>query len=82
MRKRDRIIASVNSRIRNSSHKYGIEIPPSIKHAEDIDHRNKNTFRKDAIKLEMSNGGVAFKILERGEPPPSRIHQVKRTHFL
>ena len=64
MRKRDRIIASVNSRIRNSSHKYGIEIPTSIKHTEEIDHRNKNTFWQDAIKLEMSNVGVAFNILE------------------
>ena len=50
--------------------KYGIEIPTSIKHAEEIDHRNKNTFWQDAIKLEMSNVGVAFKILERGESPP------------
>ena len=49
--KRDRIIASVNSRVRTSSHKYGIEIPTLIKHAEDIDHRNKNTFWQDAIKL-------------------------------
>ena len=38
LRKRDRIIASVNSHVRKSSHKYGIEIPMSIKHAEDIDH--------------------------------------------
>ena len=51
LRKRDRIIASVNSRIRKSSHKYGIEIPMSIKHAKKIYHRNKNTFWQDAIKL-------------------------------
>ena len=68
--KRDRILASVDSRVRKSSHKYGIEIPTSIKHAEEIDHRNKNTFWQDAIKLEMSNVGVAFKILETGESPP------------
>ena len=68
--KRDRIIASVNSCVRKSSHKYGIEIPTSIKHAEHIDHRKKNTFSQDAIKLEMSNVGVEFKILETGESPP------------
>ena len=51
LQKRDRIIASVNSHVRKSSHKYGIEIPTSIKHAEDIYHRNKNTFWQDAIKL-------------------------------
>ena len=44
LRKRDRIISSVNSRVRRSTHKYGIEIPASINHAEEIDHRNKNTF--------------------------------------
>ena len=70
LRKRDRIISSVNSRVRKSSHKYGIEIPISIKHAEEIDHRNKNTFWQYAIKLEISNVGVAFKILETGESPP------------
>ena len=70
LRKRDRIIFSVNSRFRKSSHKYRIEIPTSIKHAEEIDHRNKNTFWQDAIKLEMSNVGVAFNILEKGESPP------------
>ena len=70
LQKRDRIIASINSRVCKSSHKYGIEIPTSIKHAEDIYHRNKNTFWQDAIKLEMSNVCVAFKILETGGSPP------------
>ena len=69
LRKRDSIIASVNSRVRKSSRKYGIEIPTSIKHGEEIDHRNKNTFWQDAIKLEMSNVGVAFKILDTGDSP-------------
>ena len=41
-----------------------------IKHAEEIDHRNNNTFCQDTIKLEMSNVVVAFKILETGESPP------------
>ena len=81
LRKRDRIIYSVNSRVCKSSHKYRIEIPTLIKHAEEIDHRNKNTFWKDAIKLEMSNVGVAFKILETGGPS-SVIPQVKQTHCL
>ena len=70
LRNRDRIIASVNFRTRKATHKYGIEIPTSIKHAEEIDRRNKNTFWKYAINLEMSNIGVAFKILDTGETPP------------
>ena len=70
LRKRDRIIAGVNSRVRKSTHKYGIEIPTSVKHAEEIDRKNKNTLWMDAIRLEMANVGVAFKILETGENPP------------
>ena len=70
LRKRDTIIASVNSRMRKATHKYGIEIPTSVKHAEEIDKKNGNTLWQDAIRLEMSNIGVAFDILERGENPP------------
>ena len=70
LRKRDRIIASVNFRTRKETHKYGIEIPTSINHAEEIDRRNKNTFWKYAINLEMSNIGVAIKILDTGYTPP------------
>ena len=44
LRKRDRIISSVNFRTRKAIHKYGIEIPTSIKHTEEIDRRNNNTF--------------------------------------
>ena len=70
LRKRARIIAGVNYHVRKSSHKYGIEIPTSVKHAEETDRGNKNTLWMDAIRLEMANIGVAFKILEPGEKPP------------
>ena len=42
LKKRDRIIASVRSRIARTTHKYGIKIPTSWKHAKDIDAQNKN----------------------------------------
>ena len=66
LRKRDRIIAAVNSIVRKSTHKYGIEIPTSVEHTEEIDKRDHNNFWQDAINLEISNIGIAFKILERG----------------
>ena len=44
LQKRDIIIAAVNSRVRKATHKYGIEIPNSVDHAEDIEKRNQNTF--------------------------------------
>ena len=39
-RKQDRIIAAVNTRVTKTSHKYGVEVPHSLKHAFDIDERN------------------------------------------
>ena len=42
LKKRDTIIASVRSRIARTTHKYGIEIPTSWKHAKEIDARNTN----------------------------------------
>ena len=70
LKKRDRIIAAVNSRVRKSTHKYGIEIPNSVQDAIRIDRDNKDTFWQDAINKEMRNVGIAFKILENSEHVP------------
>ena len=70
LKKREAIISQVTSRIRKTSHKYGIEVPTSLKHAAEIDSRNKNTFWRDAIAMEMSSIGVAFDILETGQVAP------------
>ena len=53
-----------------SSHKYGIEVPISTKYALEIDRHNGNLLWQDALKLEMTNVGVAFKILEHHEHVP------------
>ena len=70
LRKRDRIIAAVQHRVRKSTHKYGIEVPISVEHALAIDKRNGNTFWRDAIRKEMANVGIAFQILEEHESLP------------
>ena len=70
MRKRDIILSAVKSRLRKTTHKYGIEIPTSIAHSEKIDEKNKNLFWRDAIALEMQNNGVAFNIQELGTKAP------------
>ena len=64
MKKRDHIIASVKMRMKNITHKYGIEVPTSIEHAKKLDKQNNNTLWMDALKKEMANVGVAFEILE------------------
>jgi hypothetical protein len=44
LRKRDRIISAVKSRVTRITHKYGVEIPRSINEAFKIDERNGDTF--------------------------------------
>ena len=63
-----------------ATHKYGIYIPTSVDHAEEIDKRNQNTFWQDAINLEMSNIGIAFKVLDQGETPPPGHNNSKWTY--
>ena len=70
LKKRDRTISAVNSRVRRASHKYGIEIPTSVTHAYEIEKWNGNTFWSDAISKVMGNLIVAFDILPDGEPLP------------
>ena len=70
LRKRDRIIAGINSCVRKLSYKCGIQIPTSVKNAEEIDRNNSNTLWMDAARLEMATVSVAFKILEPGENSP------------
>ena len=70
LRRRSRIISAVNSRVKRVSHKYGLELPTSVKHAHAIDEKNKNTYWRDAINKEMGNLIVAFDILEDDEKLP------------
>ena len=70
LRKHDRIVAAVNSRVRTMSHKYGVEIPNSIAEAFKIDKKNNNTHWQDAVNREMENLKVAFDILPEGQHPP------------
>ncbi len=46
------------------THKFGIEIPKSVKDAIRIDKDNGNTLWQDAIALEMKNVRMAFEVFE------------------
>ena len=70
LRKRDVIISKVKSRIRKTTHKYGIEMATCVGHAYEINKGNGNTLWCDAIKKEMTNVGIAFEVLEEGEKAP------------
>jgi hypothetical protein len=71
LRKRDVIISSVQTRARKTTNKYDVEIPQNIRHAYAIDKKHGNDVWSCALKKEMSNVGIAFKILDidRDVPP-------------
>ena len=70
LKKRNAIISKVRTRVRKATHKYGIEVPRSVRQAFEIDERDGTTIWKDAIQKEMKNVGVAFQILETDEKVP------------
>jgi hypothetical protein len=56
LKKRDRIISLVHKwtpRYLKQTHKFGIEVPKTVKEALDLDHKNGNTLWADAIAKEM-----------------------------
>ena len=73
LRKRDIIISAINTCIRKTTHKYGIEIPRSVKHASEMNQKNGNNFWVKSIKKEMTNVGIAFEILDEDKSAPVRL---------
>ena len=53
LKKRNMIISAAKARVPKMTHKYGIEVPTSVTHAQEIDKRNKTTHWMDALRLEM-----------------------------
>jgi hypothetical protein len=76
LRKRDVILSKIKTRIRRTTHKYGIEIPTSVSHAMEIDRKNGTTFWRDALAKEMTELGVAVELLEDGMKAPAGWHLV------
>ena len=70
LKKRDVILSTVKSRIRRTTHKYGIEIPTSLYHGYELYQKNRYSLWRDAIKLEIHNNGVGFQILEENKQDP------------
>ena len=70
LRKREYIILAVKSKVRKTTHKYGIEIPKSREEVFCFDKKNGNSFWSDALLKEMTNVGIAFEILDKDTPVP------------
>jgi hypothetical protein len=73
LRNRDHIICLVrkqNPCYLKQTHKFGIELPKTVKEALELDKKNGNTFWADAIAKEMKDVRVTFKILLDGQSVP------------
>jgi hypothetical protein len=71
LKKMKAIVSAVKSRLKHTTHKYGVEVPRSFNHAKQLDKKNGNTLWIDAWEKEMTNVSIAFEILEEGESAPS-----------
>ena len=69
IKKRKSILSKVKSKYWQTTHKYGIEIPKSIKNAKELDTKNGNTLWWDSICDEMANVRIAFEVCDGGIPP-------------
>ena len=70
LRKRDHIVSAVKQRYTKHSHKFGIEVPRTVKRALEIDQENGNSLWREAIAKEMAAVRVAFRLLTDGQNPP------------
>ena len=73
LKKREHIISLVkkqNPRYLKRTHKFGIEMPKTVKEALELDKKNGNTLWADTIAKEMKDVRVAFKILVDGQSAP------------
>ena len=79
MQKRYVCVSAVMSRIRQTTHKYGIEMPAPgrniVQNSIELDRRNGNTIWTDALAKETGNLMIAFKILELGQKAPPGWHK-------
>ena len=71
MQKRDVIVSAVKSRVKKTTHKYGVEMPSPgknvVQNAIDLDRRNGTTLWMDSLAKEMGNLMIAFEILDPGQ---------------
>ena len=63
LRKRDKIISTVNEWVKQTAHKYGVDILWSAKEAYALYNKNGNTLWRYELDKEMYNLQVAFNIL-------------------
>ena len=76
-----RIVKAANAKYHKTTHKLGIEIPKSIKHAEALDRQNGNMLWMDALRREITNVRIAFEVLRDGDNVPLNYQKID-THVV
>ncbi len=79
LKKRDRIISLVHKQTTHylkRNHKFGIEVPKTVKEALDLNRKNANTIWVDAIAKEMREVLIAFNILPDGHSAPIEYQKI------
>ena len=67
LKKRDQIISSLKARVKKKTKKYDISIPSTVEETYELYKRNGDSYWKDAVKKEMKNIMIAFKVLDSSE---------------
>jgi hypothetical protein len=73
LKRRERIIAKIDSQFAKKTHTFGIAVPSTVNDALQMDKENGNTMWWDSIKKEMRNVRVAFNILDDNENLPPAL---------
>jgi hypothetical protein len=81
LQKRTRIIAAVTKRYHKRTHKFGIEVPKIWDDCVKLDKENDNTLCQDAVRKEMKNFRIAFKIINGEESAPPTYKEI-RCHMI
>jgi hypothetical protein len=76
LKKRTRIIAAVTKRYHKRTHKFGIEVPKNWDDCVRLDKENDNTLWQDAVRKEMKNVRMSFKIINGEESAPPTYQEI------
>jgi hypothetical protein len=77
LKKRSRIISDVTKRYHKRTCKFGIEVPKSWDDCVRLDKENDNTLWQDAVRKEMKNIIIAFKIMNGEESVPPTYQEIR-----
>jgi hypothetical protein len=81
LKKCTRIIAALTKHYHKRTHKFGIEVPKIWDDCVRLDKENDNTLWKDAVRNEMKNVRIVFKILNGEESAPLTYQDI-RCHMI